>query len=81
MRKKIFNPSLGLKNLPTTREWTKYPLVRDFKPTVFIADFTNVSEEGACKDGFRILVIFVATKNGRTLWKSNNPPTPQNAID
>jgi hypothetical protein len=47
--------------------WIKYPVVRDCKPTVLIADFTNVSAEGLSKVGFRILASFVATKYGRTL--------------
>lgn len=52
---------LGLRNLPTIREWIGYPLVRGFSPTVFIADFTYASEEGTYKDVFRILASFVAT--------------------
>lgn len=43
------------------REWIRYPLVRDSKPTVLIADFTNVSGEGLSQVGFRILASFVAT--------------------
>lgn len=82
MERKTPNPcaDVGLKHLPTIREWTGYPLVRDFKPTVFIADFTYVSEEGVFKVGFRILASFVATKNGRTLWKGNRTPTKQNKM-
>ena len=63
MRKKTPNQStdLELKNLHTIREWIRYPLVRDCTPTVLMADFTNVSEEGLSKVGFRILASFVAT--------------------
>lgn len=49
------------------RAWTTYPMVRDCRPTVLIADFTNVSAEGLSKVGFRIFASFVATKYGRTL--------------
>lgn len=49
--------------------WITYPVVRVCRPTVLIADFTNVSAEGLSKVGFRIFASFVATKNGRTLWK------------
>lgn len=58
---------LGLENLRTTREWIGYPVVRDCKPTVLIADFTNVSGEGLSKVGLRIFDSFVAIKYGRTL--------------
>lgn len=50
-----------------TREWIGYPVVRDCKPTVLIADFTNVSGEGLSKVGLRIFDSFVAIKYGRTL--------------
>lgn len=59
--KKHLSADLGLRNLPTIREWIGYPLVRVFNPTVFIADFTYASEEGTVKDGIRILASFVAT--------------------
>lgn len=70
MRRKKPKPEstdVRLKNQHTIREWIRYPLVRDCKPIVLIADFTNVSEEGLSQVGFRILASFVATKNGRTL--------------
>lgn len=58
---------LRFRNIHTMRAWITYPVVRDCKPTVLIADFTNVSGEGLSKVGFRIFASFVATKYGRTL--------------
>lgn len=57
-----YNQEGRLEITEAIREWIRYPLVRDCTPTVLMADFTNVSEEGLSKVGFRILASFVATK-------------------